>query len=262
MKLLIALLGLLVGLLPLASQAAAPLCPPGQAMEDAFRKGVELAAANRYADSIPCFLIAHHADPQHPAVLWNLGIASAEVGAPDQALKYWLAYRRAEPDDWRGLTKLVQAYQALGDISARDKTRETLIELRRNAAAGSELRAEKHFCREQTVMAGRKVLAFEVFEPDAERAVFYFFMVLDATGRQVARYSLGSYEATSRIAREINKWPPERRLYHLDRYTDDGHATYSMYETRPTYEAVRASVAEILSGAVKPAGSTTWQKAP
>lgn len=257
MKPLILFLTLVICVAPVESARAQAACAQGVAAEDAFRRGGDLSEAGRHADAIPCFLVAYRARPDNPAVLWNLGIASAEVGAPNEALKYWLAYKAVEPNDWRACAKLVQTYQTLGDRVARDRERDALLGIWRRAAAGSEVRRTEHYCREQMVLAGRKVLAFEVFEPRADKAIFYFFVMLDAAGREESRISLGSYASTNRVAQEIGGLPKGKRLYHLDRYDRSGHATFAFLESRPSYEEVRVSVQGILNGTMKPLSSTT-----
>jgi tetratricopeptide (TPR) repeat protein len=240
----------------MGSAFATETCAKELNAEDAFRKGADLAEAGRYEDAIPCLLIAYQTHSNSPAVLWNLGIANAEVGNSADALKYWLAYRVAEPNDWRAYAKLIQTHQALGDMAARDKERKALFELRRQAVEGSELRRAEQYCREQAKVGAQKLLAFEVFEPRGERAIYYFAAILNASGKEDFRISLGSYEFTNRVAHETGNLPKDKRLYHLDRYDSVGHTTFAFYEFQPTYEQFSVGVQGILSGTARPLSST------
>ena len=227
--------------------------------QDAFEAGIEMAEAKKHREAIAFFLIANQAQPDSVGVLWNLGISSAEIGEHREALKYWQAFRKQRPQEWRGLAKLVQTYQALGDIAARDRERAALIEQYKNAPPQSDLGRTEMFCREQMVIAGRKVLGFEYFAPQGERRVFYAFIVVsEADGNQEDfRLSLGSYDATTQIAWEMGSLPRDKRIYHLDKYQGQNHWTYGLYEEPQSYEAVRTQVVEVLSGRAQVLSSTT-----
>jgi len=229
----------------------------GLSAQDAFRKGVELSEARKYREAIPYYLVAYRAFPQSEGVLWNLGIASAEVGEHSEALKYWTALREQSPDNWRVLSKLVQTHQALGDNASRDRSRTALFVLRKSASPDADFLHSDVYCREQMSIGGRKVLAFETFEPKGERMVFFAFVVLSDDGKEDYRISLGSYDFTNRIAWETGDLPRDKRLYHLDWYQGTAHRTYAFYESQPTYDTVRAKVLDVLDGRVKPVSSTT-----
>jgi tetratricopeptide (TPR) repeat protein len=225
--------------------------------EDAFRKGIELSEAKRFREAIPYYQIAYRAFPQSEGVLWNLGLATAEINEYSEALKYWSALRQHAPNNWRVRTKLIQAYQALGDTDARDRERTALFALRQSSPVDSDLARTESYCREQMVVAGRKILAFEVFEPKGERMVFFAFVVVSDTDTEEFRISVGSYEFTNRVEWERGALPRDKRLYHLDQYRGPNHWTYGFYESQPPYETVRAQVVDILSGRMKPISSTT-----
>jgi tetratricopeptide (TPR) repeat protein len=225
--------------------------------DEAFRKAVELTNASQHAEAIPLFLIAYRAFPENDAVLWNLGVASAEVNDSHEALKYWLSYRKLKPQDWRAYAKLIQTYQALGDTEARDREQSALFELRRTSSPDSEIRKVEYFCREQMTIARKKTFAFEFFEPKGDQQVFLMFVISTVSGKEEFRITLGSYENTNQIAWETGSLSKDKRLYHIDRYDRNGHSTYGFYETKPSYESVRTKVTEILNNQTKPLSSTT-----
>ena len=99
-------------------------------------------------------------------------------------------------------------------------------------------------------MKGQKVMAFELYELKGDRALRYVFSILNKEENgQEFRISLGSYETTNTIWRELKNPPPKKdeRMFHLDGYfKGGGHATYGMYFPEPTYDEMRAKVIEIL----------------
>ena len=114
----------------------------------AFERGAALVDKHNYREAIPYFEIALRANPEHLSTLWNLGIASVELSNHEQALSYWKRYSKAAPNDWRGVAKLIQTYQALGDLESRDRERKRLFKLRRTAS-DSETRNIQRYPREQ-----------------------------------------------------------------------------------------------------------------
>jgi len=77
-------------------------------------------------------------------------------------------------------------------------------------------------------------------------------------------YSLGSYEMTNSVWRETTKPKPKEgeRLFHLDEYFGNGHATYGMMVGEPSYDETRAMVVKILEGKTKPQSSSTVELQP
>jgi hypothetical protein len=72
------------------------------------------------------------------------------------------------------------------------------------------------------------------------------------------RISLGSYELTNTVWHESTKPTPPRetRLFHLDAYRENTHATYAMFPGEPTYDEVRALVVKILNKEINPSSAT------
>jgi tetratricopeptide (TPR) repeat protein len=194
-------------------------------------------------------------EPAIPNVQWNLGLWYAQLQKPAKALTAWQAYRRLEPDDWRVRAKLIQTYQALGDTAQRDRERAALLELRRSGT-DAELARQAEYCREQFRVGTQHVMAFETFKPEGERRVYYTFYLPGPDGRPRGRYSLGSYDQTTQIARGVGEIGKDERLYHLDWYAERAHATYEFYRALPGYEKVRDDVVAAITGAKRPVSST------
>ena len=237
-------------LLVVASASGQPASPTP---EEQFSKAAAFMEKGQFADAVP-ILEALAREYENEDVFWNLGLSATEIHANDKALNAWLEYRKVAPNDWRGRAKLVQAYQATGDIKARDEERAELIRLWEKGE-DAELKGESTFCREQIIEANRRVFVLEYFHPEGERMVIYSFQVR-APGAEDYRISLGSYESTNKVGWESGARPRNVRLYHLDLYRPKLHETYAFYEGQPSYETVRAAVISILAGESKAMSST------
>jgi len=224
--------------------------------EREFAKAAEFMDKGQFADAVP-ILEALAREYESDDIFWNLGISATEIHATDKALKAWLAYRTLAPDDWRGRAKLVQAYQATGNIKARNDERAELIRLWEKGE-DVDLRKQATFCREQVIEANRRVFVLEHFHPGGENMVVYSFEVR-APDTEDYRISLGSYEGTNQVGWETGSRPRSVRLYHLDLYRPKLHETYGFYEGQPSYETVRENVMSILAGEAKPISSTRQQ---
>lgn len=197
--------------------------------------------------------------PNDPAILFNAGLAAYSSKDFAFALEVWKQLKAQEPLDWRTRAKLVQAYQALGKSSERDKERDELFAMWKSAKP-AEFKEQFQYCRDQFEVKGQKVMAFEHFELKGDRALRYVFSILNKTeDGEEFRISLGSYSFTNAVWRQTKKPPPKEgeRLFHLDGYFKAGHATYGMYFPEPSYDEVRSKVIEILEGKKDPISSTT-----
>ena len=243
---------------------AAITCSPCLATEPAspdpqkeFARAVELIEQQKHAEAVP-ILQALGEEYSNDTIFWNLGLAATEAHENRIALNAWLRFREVSPGDWRGRAKLVQAYQATNNITARDAERAELLRLW-TEGKDPELSKQKLFCREQIIEEKRRVFVFEYFHPTGERMVFYSFHV-QTPGAEEYKISLGSYEGTNQVAWETGTLARDKRVFHLDMYAPDLHKTYGFYDGQPSYETVRAAVIAILSGEAKAVSSTTTTK--
>src|SRR5262245_24405593 len=247
----------LFSLFLIASPAVGSDSPANLDPEEAFSRGFELLGAGRHAEARTYFMVVVAKVPDHSPTLWNLGLINAAIGEHAEALKYWLAYRRVAPD-WNVQAKLVQTYQALGDVAARDRERQALYDLRAAAPRGSELAQLFSYVRERIRAGGQMIFAYEVFEPTGHRMIVYRFSVRESEEREAYALSLGSYRGAQEARWQITEPPPDRRIYHLDGYWPGGaHATYDFYKGMPSYETIRAVVIEVLEGRRRPISGVT-----
>lgn len=225
--------------------------PEAMSAEAAFKKAVAFAEKQQYQQAIPYLERVRKELPNDSSVLWNLGIARSEIGDHRQALEVWKNYRKVSPDDWKARPKLIQEYQAIGDKKGRDVEIKSLYKLRGNSS-DSALKSADQFCREQCVIAGRKVFAFESFSPQGPRKKFFRFSVVDKKGFEEFYLSLGSYDDTTEIAREVGEIGKNERVYHLDEYRKDEHKNYAFFGRNLTYDELRPIVVDVLQGKREP----------
>lgn len=195
--------------------------------------------------------------PEDTAALYNGGIAAFSIKNFETALELWKKLKTADPLDGQARSKLVQVYQALNKLPERDKERDEIFALWKSGK-NKEFSEREFYCREQFEASGYKLFAFEHFELKGDRALRYVFMI-SKPGTEDFRISLGSYNMTNNIWREMTKPTPKEgeRLFHLDGYFGNSHATYGMYHPPPTYDETRTIVTKILEGKARPVSSST-----
>jgi hypothetical protein len=229
--------------------------------EKLFAEANDLQEQEKHSEALAKYKEALDIIPDSIGLLYNGGLAAFMSEDYEQALAMWKKVKLLDEEDWQVRAKLIQTYQNLGRISERDVERKELFELRRSGKI-KELSDAEFYVREQSEIAGRRIMVFEHFELKGERALRYAFYILDQDGKPEFRISLGSYETTNRIWREMGKRKPDERLFHLDGYFNGGHATYGMFEKEPTYDETREMVRGILEKEKKPISSSTIVSRP
>lgn len=253
------LVGLAVFALPLAADGADE---PGD-VQQWFRDAAEKMRARHFAEAGPILEKVRAAAPESAPVEWTLGLAYAEVERHEDALVCWQKMRKLEPDNWQATTKVVQALQALGRLDERDQAIAQVL-AERQKSKDPQLARVPWFCREQFKINDRKVLAVEYFNPTGPRAVFAAFLISGADGKVFSRYSLGSYDSTTEVARSTKEIGPQDRLYHLDYYENGEqlHRTCGFFKTRPDYAALRDRVVKAMTAELKPISESSAPARP
>jgi tetratricopeptide (TPR) repeat protein len=254
-RLTLAIVAALAAPITSGAQVKPQTTPSAEAVaEKAFNDGNDLMEQRKYKEALARYQDALAKTPDSPGILFNGGLAAYMSKDYAIAEKLWKSLTELDPDDWQARAKLVQAYQALGDLKARDEQRRKLLDLRKSGKS-EDLNKLDFYCREQFEAAGKKVMVFEHFELKGERAVRYVFTVLDESGEgQAFRISLGSYDLTNAVAaRRLKKG---ERLFHLDGYYKWGHATYGFFTPEPSYDEIRKSVISILEEKIQPQSQT------
>jgi tetratricopeptide (TPR) repeat protein len=244
---------------PLAGRGADEAGDAKQWFDDATEK----MRARQFAEAVPLLEKLHAARPDSAAVVWNLGTAYAELERNEEALVCWQQMRKLEPGNWQSTAKVVQALQALGRLEERDRVIARLL-AERKENQDPQLARQRWFCREQFNVGDQKVLAVEYFEPTAPRAVFVAFVAPGPDGKELFRYSLGSYDTTTQMARDLKDIGPTDRLYHLDYYEnhEQVHRTYGFFRARPEYATLRDQVVKAMKAEIKPVSGSTAPASP
>lgn len=227
--------------------------------EKAFKAGNELMEQQKFSAALARYKEALVILPNDPAVLFNGGLAAYNSKDYAQAANLWKRLKAVDTSDWHVRAKLIQAYQALDQLPERDAERSELFELWKSGK-NAGLKQQFQYCRDQFEVNGKKVMAFEHFELKGNRALRYVFSILNEAGDgEEFRISLGSYELTNSIWRETTEPKPKEgeRLFHLDGYFKNGHATYGMYFPEPSYDQVRSIAIRVLEGKDKAVSSST-----
>lgn len=217
-----------------------------------YSLAIAFARMNDTRKAIPLLKKIVALEPKHIGAFYSLGQLSQNRGEHRDALRSFLRVVEMDPADWSARAKVVQEYQALGMIKQRDAHRDALFELRRKGAIKA-LNEKEFYCRDQFAVGENRIMTLEHFELKGERALRYVFMVLDSKGKKIRyKISLGSYETTTRIARETGSIGKDDRMFHLDGYFPAGeHRTYAMLRKEPGYDEVREMVIAVLKGDMK-----------
>lgn len=252
---------IIIGVLsvPASAQNPAPTSQQQAQAEKAFETGNSLMEQRKFAEALVQYKQALAILPNDPAILFNAGMAAFNTQDYAYAAESWKKLKALEPLDWHARAKLVQAYQALGQLPDRDRERAELFELWKSGKS-AELKKQAEFCRDQFEVKGQKVMAFEHYELKGDRALRYVFSILNKTeDGEEWRISMGSYKFTDAVWREMQNPKPKahERLFHLDGYFKNGaHATYGMFFPEPSYDDIRAKVIKILEGKDDPISAT------
>lgn len=193
------------------------------------------------------------ADPRNELALYNAGVAAYLSGDFAKAVKYSGQLSALRPTDWLVRSKEIQALSAAGKLEERNAKIEELKK-EWNSGTHPELSEKGFFIRDQIVLEDTRVYVLEYYELKGDRALVWKFLP-SKEGSEAEPdliVSLGSYEATTKIARELGEIKPNGRMYHLDGYEPDGgHKTFAMFKKLPDYEKVKELAVKALKGTLK-----------
>lgn len=210
-----------------------------------FTSSVEQANKGNIQEAINLMEMALSVAPDDPDMIWNLGLWFNQLGQHKNAIRMWLRYREVDPEDYKGRAKLIETYQVIGDIENRNRERAALFAWYKAAKKKVRRKLSSYRCDAFSV-SGTNVIAFESFEPEGDRMVFYTFAVLNSDYEVDHTYSLGSYKMTTQTARGLGDISDDERLYHLDRYMDAGHKLCGFLGKLPSYDETKKMVVDEL----------------
>ncbi|MDB2438485.1 tetratricopeptide repeat protein [Hellea sp.] len=203
------------------------------------------------------YLAAIEQKPNDVDSHYNLGQLYQNKSQHELAINQFKKVVELNPNEWRALAKLVQENEAIKDYPARDFAIEKIYDVWRENA-DEELKEQRFYIREQSELENGKLFVLEYFELEGERARKFVFKLQDEKTEDFKfEVSLGSYDGTTAISRELGEIGPDERIYHLDGYAPNGsHFTYAFFNTIPPYEAVKEIALKKLAGENKSISST------
>jgi tetratricopeptide (TPR) repeat protein len=218
----------LILLLAIATVAHATDAPGD--VQTVFSEAVQLLNAGHYAEAVPLLKDVTSRAPDRPGGFMNLGLAAAESGDYHLALQAWLRYHELVPNDPKAFGKIIQAYQALGQLKERDQVREQLIAYR-NSLPPEQREQFAFYIRDQFEVAGQHFMALEYFEPKSPTRLYYKFTAVDANHKPIYNFTLTSGDAETAVARELGQIGKDDRIYALDKNQGTTSSLHGMLST-------------------------------
>lgn len=225
--------------------AAAPVHAAETRVEQLVATARGLAAQGNLNDALTVSAMALDEDPGNFSALYYAVAIAKAAGKPGVIAAKLDKLGPSLPDSKRfGLKQAqLEAYYAAQDADEVARIRGEIIDLWRNSP-DAQIKGQTVFVRENiTVERNLIVLATEALELRGPRAIRYKFTALQGNDRPVRVVTLGSYDFTTKVAKEIENKPADWRMWHLDAYEPDGrHATLGMFgDGEPSYDAARAT---------------------
>jgi len=81
--------------------------------------------------------------------------------------------------------------------------------------------------------------------------VKYRFSILDKKGAEKWFFNVATYEALTKLQREMGEISDRQRIYHVDAHRRGKMKTYAFSKTSPTYHQAKAYISKILLGNIK-----------
>lgn len=180
---------------------------------------------------------------------YNLGQLYQNTGKHALAIRRFEKVVEQDPTEWRAIAKLVQENEAIGNIDARDAAIEKIYAVWRSNVR-EELSERGLYIREQRQLDNGKLFVLEYFELKGERAKKVVFKLQDEQSGDIRfEVSLGSYDATTELARARGSVGPDERVFHLDGYAPNGnHYTYAFFNSMPKYEVIKEMALKAFAG--------------
>ena len=151
--------------------------------------------------------------------------------------------------------------EKIGDREALAAERARFLTLWRELTE-AQREGDQAFLRDRFSAGGHDVIASEFFEPNGEFLRRYHFLVVASDVEEITELaqmravSVGAYEATSAVTRELEGRPDDWRLWHLDGYDCDRHQTLAFFDEEPDYPVAKNLVRSFLEGRLESRSSS------
>ena len=217
----------------------------------ALQEGAKLMQQRLFADALAKFEEALTRLPDNHALLWNAGQAAYGAANFGTAIDYWKHLKELEPNSGRIRFKLIQAYQAGSQLKERDEERLELLNLYLNSKMDS-LKRLACYCREQFQAGGRKIRAYEFFDPTKSSGLRYEFLVQNSLDQTESKVQVVESESANATARELGELKSGAKLFEMTAAYPDKQALIHFYRSEPEYDKVRAKLIDLLSAKLTP----------
>jgi tetratricopeptide (TPR) repeat protein len=208
-----------------------------------YRK--QLMQEGRHDELYKALLAGLEITPDDPSLLYNIGLSAYLSGQLTEAATYWKRLKTLTPHDFQVRAKLVQVYEALGNIDDRDAERDELLVL--HGQQKTNPNSPPNYCRDQFTVGDLAVQAFEHFELVGDMAVRYVFYIFRPGDKKpTCTISLGSYASTNQYMQQRGTLQPGERVFHLDENRPDEHRSLGFYTGEPPYDIIKSTVKDIL----------------
>lgn len=209
--------------------------------ERAYSQGMDLLEAGKPNKAIPYLVKAQELNSASNGANWGLASAYLNAGISLKAEVFFLKYYSSNPSDPYALEKLIQVYQEKSQLK---EVESYVVKLRAIWKTDSAYSSKDGFIRDLFIDTDRSFVGYEYFLPESPNKIYYRFLPLKS-GNKDELISLGSYDSTSSISRELEGKPKDWRLYHLDGYCGNSHTTYGFFDSKPSYQSIREIVIDI-----------------
>lgn len=190
--------------------------------------------------------------------IYNLAQKAQNEGRHKESLKGFKTVVENFPTDFQAKEKVIQELSALNMLKERDLQIKNLYNFK-SSLSGKKQNNRIFFTREQFSIGNEKLIVHEYFKLVGKRAVKFSFLVLTESGDKIKyKLSLGSYNSTTEISRELGEIGKNERLYHLDGYYPGKHSTFGFFKGEPKYNLIKNNVIKIITGSIKPVSSTVY----
>jgi tetratricopeptide (TPR) repeat protein len=187
-------------------------------------------------------------DEDYQRCLFNIGLSHQLLGNAELAKTAFEELYKQNPEDYRAIAKLIQAYFSMGEFDKAKPLKEILYNAYKSKKL-PEIMSDK-FCFDQFKWNDKTIMAFEFFDEKQDEllSVKHKFYVTDGNG--TIEWFIQS--ESSLVVRQT------KGKYILVAVKDSKYSSYWSYKFDEDfdYTPLKAQVLKILNNEIKPEGST------
>ncbi|MCS7063374.1 MAG: tetratricopeptide repeat protein [Methylacidiphilales bacterium] len=231
-----------------------------------YDRGRMLDEQGRWSEALQVFLGILREAPEARGSLLMAGIVLNKMARYSEAVAYLERFRKLEPQDFRGVTHLIQARQGLKDEAAVAALRAELVEMRKRQPAQEGLAGALSYRRERIPLSqqegGAYMAILEFFEPDLPPFVEWFGDVYNGEGMLQRRFLLGYESSEITVAngkKERIRSSDAMILGEVKTEQDEPKEfiVFERLEARPSYAEARAKFLQLLQRTPEPLARVT-----